>query len=436
MVSPATPTPDTTSSATQQADVLVVDDKPDNIRLLSDMLIQHGYHVRKAISGEMALRATAALPPDLILLDINMPGMNGYEVCRRLKQADERQSAVPVIFLSALSDAIDKVRAFEIGGADYITKPFRVEEVMARIENQLTIRNLQRERDAQNQELRAALTQLERTQAELVQREKIHALGRLVAGVAHEINNPVSFIAGNLTPARDYVTTLLELLELYQQAYPEPTAEIAEALDDAELEFLTADLDKLLNSMQNGAERIRNIVLALRIFARLDEAPVKTVDLHEGLESALTLLQSRWQGDRPVQVERDYGELPLVQCYARDLNQVFLNLLSNALDALEAAAPAEPTLHIQTRYQGDRVQVVIRDNGIGMSAETQARAFDPFFSDKPIGQGTGLGLAASYQIVVDQHGGELTCQSTPGAGSEFTLAIPARFSAAAAAAFS
>ncbi len=411
------------------ADILVVDDKPDNVRLLAEMLLQHGYQVRKAISGRMALRAAAALPPDLILLDINMPDMDGYEVCAELKQREEAQRAVPVIFLSALSDTLDKVRAFEVGGADYITKPFHIEEVLARIRNQLTVRCLQQEREAQNQQLREALAQLERTQRELVQKEKMLSLSKLVAGVAHEINNPISFIANNVQPARDYVRSLLDLLALYQQTYPQPEPLLRQAVAEADLDFLTQDLTQLLDSMERGSERIRNLVLALRIFARLDESPLKQVDLHAGLDSALDLLAHRWRDDQRqprVQIERDYGDLPLVQCYASELNQVFFHLLSNALDAIAQEAPATPTLWLRTGCDSDRVWVTIRDNGIGMEAATQAQIFDPFFTGKPIGQGPGLGLATSYQIVVEQHGGELTCQSVPHQGTEFTVVIPRR----------
>lgn len=408
------------------ADILVVDDKPDNIRLLADILLQHGYQVRKAISGAMALRAAATLPPDLILLDINMPGMDGYEVCSQLKQSDEPQRSVPVIFLSALSDALDKVRAFNVGGADYITKPFRIEEVLARIQNQLALRKLQREREQHNQQLREALSELERTQAELVQKEKMLSLSKLVAGLAHEINNPLSFIASNLQPAREYVETLLRVIALYQQTYPQPTEAIASTLAAVDLDFLERDLRDLFASLERGSQRISDLVQVLRRFAQLDEAPVKAADLHAGLESALTLLQPRLTGDRAITLERDYGDLPLVECRVRDIHQVFFHLLDNALDALAASAQDAPHLLVQTRCEGDRVSIRIRDNGCGMDAATQARIFDPFFSCKASGQGRGLGLSTCYQIAVKQHGGQLTCQSAPGQGSEFTVVLPLR----------
>ena len=415
-----------------QPDILIVDDTLDNIRFLSKMLLERGYNVRKAISGPMAMTAVNAVLPDLILLDINMPEMNGYEVCEKLK-SEAKTRGVPIIFLSALDDVSDKVKAFQTGGVDYISKPFQFEEVLARIENQLTIQRLQAQLQAKNTKLQTTLENLQTTQEKLVQKEKAIAVGQLVAGVAHEINNPVSFIYSNLVPAREYIQDLLQLIELYQEEYPEPTPRIRERMDEIDLDFLSSDLQKLLDSMQSGADRIRTIVLGLRLFSRLDEADIKPVDLHEGLDSTLMLLQHRLESEdnRPnIQILKEYGDLPRVTCHARRLNQVFLNLLNNAIDAIEQKRKetpifSHPKIQIRTQAIGEnRVAIAIADNGKGIPEEERSQLFDPFHTTKPIGKGIGLGLSSSYQVIVRQHHGTLTCNSSPETGSEFVVEIP------------
>lgn len=419
-------------------DILVVDDTPDNIRFLSTMLLEQGYNVRKAINGKMALTAAKTVTPDLILLDINMPDLSGYEVCQHLKQ-DDRTRGVPVIFLSALDDASDKVKAFQVGGSDYISKPFQFEEVLARVEHQLTLQSLQKKLIEQNYQLQVTLNDLKNTQAQLIQKEKAIALGQMVAGIAHEINNPISFIYSNIAPAREYMTDLLELLELYEQEYPSPSGKVRDKIKEIDLEFMATDFQKLMHSMKTGSDRVRTIVLGLRTFSRLDESELKSVDLHEGLDSAMMILQHRlkFKENTPsIQVIKKYGDLPKVDCYARELNQVFFNLLENAIDAIESAFDAEkipekgqPTLWISTEFlEPETVALRIKDNGNGISEEVKNRIFDPFFTTKPIGQGRGLGLSSSYQIIVEQHGGRLSCDSVPGRGTEFKIEIPVSLS--------
>jgi signal transduction histidine kinase len=471
-----------------KADILIIDDTPENLNLLSTMLTEQGYKVRSVTKGSTGLRGAQAAPPDLILLDVNMPQMNGYEVCQHLK-GDDRTCEIPVIFISALGDVIDKVKAFSVGGVDYITKPFQVKEVLARIETHLTIKRLSQQLQQKNvqlseqniqlsreieerkqaeealrqsearerekaRELEQTLGELKSTQAQLIQAEKMSSLGKMIAGIAHEINNPVSFIFGNLSYARQYFQDLLELVQLYQNTYPNPTVEIQQLVSKIDLNFLVEDWSKLIDSMQVGTRRIQEIVLSLRNFSRLDEHDLKPVDIHQGIDNTLLILQHRLRPEGntgEIQVIKDYSQLPKVTCYASQLNQVFMNLLNNAIDAVETKPdPRVITIHASLiqNYQctttpfgsaneiksdiarssnSQSVVILITDNGSGMSEEILHKIFDPFFTTKPVGSGTGLGLSISYQIVVEKHGGQLSCISAPGYGSAFFVEIPVNF---------
>lgn len=285
-------------------------------------------------------------------------------------------------------------------------------------------------------ELKNTLGELQRTQAQVVQSEKMSSLGQLVAGVAHEINNPVNFIHGNLTHAQEYTQDLLGFVQLYQQHYPDPVAEIETTAEEIDLEFLQEDLPKMLASMKVGTDRIRQIVLSLRNFSRMDEAELKPVNIHEGLDSTLMILQHRLKArpERPeIEVTKDYGKLPLVECYAGQLNQVFMNILVNAIDAIEdsnakrtlAEIRANPgRITIQTAViDTNWVQIAIADNGSGMPEQIQQQIFNPFFTTKPVGKGTGMGMSISHQIITEKHQGKLQCFSTPGEGTQFVIQI-------------
>ncbi|MEH2460224.1 sensor histidine kinase [Nostoc sp.] len=292
------------------------------------------------------------------------------------------------------------------------------------------VKTLLTEKEQRSTELQQALTQLHSTQQQLVQTEKMSSLGQLVAGVAHEINNPVNFIHGNITYIDSYSQDLLKLVQVYQAHYPNPPQTLQATLDDVDLDFLNEDLPKVLQSMKVGTQRIREIVLSLRNFSRLDESEFKAVELHEGIDNTLLILQHRLKAipeSLAIEVVKYYSQLPLVECYPGQLNQVFMNLLANAIDALEESAQqTQPgKIWISTQVTADNlVQIAIADNGSGIPEKVRSRIFDPFFTTKPIGKGTGLGLSISYKIVIEQHHGKMWCDSTLGEGTKFIIEIP------------
>jgi signal transduction histidine kinase len=476
--------------------ILIVDDMPTNLEVLFETLTGEGFEVSVATGGESALQQAEYALPDLILLDVMMPGIDGFETCRRF-QSNPITQDIPIIFMTALSDSTDKVKGLSLGAVDYITKPFQQEEVLARIRIHLKLQNMGKTLATQNfqlkqeaeerrvaeaalqnltqmleqrvvertAELTQALHQLKQTQIQLVQDEKLATLGQLVAGIAHEINNPVNFIHGNITYINQYVKDILEFLNLYQTQFPQSTPEIQNRAKEIEFEFLIEDLPKILSSMQVGTERIREIVQSLRIFSRHDEAEIKEVDIHDGIDSTLLILNSRIksQSDRPaIEIVKEYGKLPKIECYAGQLNQVLMNILSNAIDALEekielpkvsiqsmgctqfssvktqtsaSSSIQLPNIRIRTEIvshhsdskgQGDLVAIWIVDNGAGIPEEILQQVFDPFFTTKPAGKGTGLGMSISYQIITEKHKGQLRCISTPGKGTAFVIEIPIR----------
>jgi signal transduction histidine kinase len=419
--------------------ILIVDDTPTNLQVLSESIRMVGWTTLVATDGETAIAQAEYAQPDLILLDVMMPGIDGFETCKRLKASPITQD-IPVVFMTALSDTLDKVKGLEIGAVDYITKPFQQEEVLARVKLHLKLYHLHRTLEQQVAErtaaLSASLESLQQAQVQLVQSEKMSTLGQLVAGVAHEINNPVGFIAGNLNPAKMYIQDLFNLIDLYQKHFPEPGVDIEKAIKRLDLDYVREDLPKIITSMRDGVDRIRNISISLRTFSRSDIDHKEAFDVHEGLDSTSLILKYRLKANefRPaIEVIKEYGDLPLVKCFPGQLNQVLMNLLANAIDAVEESSqglsfedieerPNQITL--QTELVENQVVIRIRDNGMGMTDEVKQRIFDHLFTTKPVGKGTGLGLAIARQIIVERHGGTLEVNSVWGQGAEFVISLP------------
>lgn len=425
--------------ALNHGQILAVDDTPANLKVISETLRGAGYTVSTAIDGERALKRVQHYQPDLILLDIQMPGIDGFETCRRLK-ADHTTRHIPVIFITAITDTINKVRGLEIGGVDYITKPFEHAEFLARVKVHINLR---------------------RAQLQLIQDSKLSTLGELVAGIAHEVNNPINFITGNLNHAEQYHQDLIHLLTLYQAELPEPSQTIMDWQDQIDLDFLRKDYLKLLKSMKLGSKRITGVVSSLRSFARLDEANWKLSDLNESLDSTLMLLSHRLRANScrdTIAINKSYGEVPPLYCSPTQVNQAFMHLLMNAIEAIDekhwdyaqraefpdqisqrrelsnSETPIVPIstalpqiwLTTQLKYidQDSWFEIQIKDNGVGISEVIQSQMFEQFFTTKKTGKGTGLGLAIAHQIISETHGGSIEFTSERGMSTTFTINLP------------
>ncbi|MBN3959324.1 response regulator [Nostoc sp. NMS8] len=410
--------------------ILIVDDNPTNLSLLCEALNSEGFRFRVAVDGESAIAQAERNQPELILLDVQMPGIDGFETCRRLKANPVTQN-IPIIFTTALADTESKTKGFSLGAVDYIPKPFAQEEVIARVRVHLQLKQFNESLEQQVSDRTRALQQ---AQVQLVQQEKLSTLGELIAGIGHEINNPVNFISSNIPPLQEYIAGVTKLLLLYEQEYPNPTAKIATAIEDLDLNFVLEDMVKILNSLKLGSERIQNLSNSLRNFCRSDSDKKISADLHQGLDSTLMILQHRLKanGDRPqIEVIKNYGVLPHINCYLGQMNQVFMNILANAVDALDDAiiqgkiSNLIPRIKITTEIDSEQLIIIrIADNGIGVPERLKKRLFEPLFTTKTVGKGTGLGLSIAYEIVVEKHNGVLEVNSQPGGGTEFIIKMP------------
>jgi len=471
------PTPTETNP---KSNILVVDDTPANLRLLVNLLTENGYKVRAVPRGKLALAGIKQSMPDLILLDIMMPEMDGYEVCEKLK-ADPETKEIPVIFISAINEVLDKVKAFAVGGVDYISKPFQVEEVLARVETQLENRSLQKSLQDKNQELGRALAELQAAQNQLVLSEKMAALGQLVASIAHEINTPLGAIRASSDNSAKALGEFLEMLpKLFRElegdrqryflalieksissdrtfntkekrkfkreitkvleANEIPKARrLADTLVDMKIygeieeilpffkeennnELLAAAYN-LLRLKINGkniitaVERASKVVFSLKNYARYDQSgEQQLVQITDGLETILELYYNQLK--QGVEVIRNYQELPPIWCYPDELNQVWTNLIHNAIQAMKGKG----SLEIGVFQRDDNVEVTVTDSGSGIAPEILDKIFDPFFTTKPPGEGSGLGLDIVRKII-DKHQGTINVESRPGR-TQFMVCLP------------
>lgn len=409
---------------------MVVDDKPANLRLLEKMLSEKGYRVRIFPKGEMALASARKDPPDLILLDINMPELDGYEVCRRLK-AEERTENLPVIFISAFSETTEKVKAFDLGGVDYITKPFHVEEVYARISLHLELRRAKSAVEEKNLMLRQALDDLKAAQQQLIQSEKMAALGILTAGIAHEINNPVNFIKTSVLGLSRDIEDMNALLHAYDVCADNCRDTriqtcLQEAREAYDHETLITEIPQLVANIHQGVSRTEEIVNSLRSYSRSDRMETASADLHGLINAALTILENRYK--HHIDVVRKFASLPALSVHPSKLIQALINILSNAIDAIENRSTLKKGVitietSVQTRKDLSYAVVAVADNGSGIPEEIQKKIFDPFFTTKDVGKGMGLGLSITLGII-EEHQGQIEVNTNAESGTTFSILLP------------
>ncbi|MBP0020226.1 MAG: response regulator [Cyanobacteria bacterium SBLK] len=411
--------------------VLVVDDEPAFESLICRKFrkrIRQGElaFIFAANGNEALEKVRENTDLDLVLTDINMPQMDGLTL---LKELNRLNPTFKTIVISAYGDMKNIRKAMNEGAFDFLTKPINLNDLEVTVEK--ILKDVKKSKEL---ERRLALSQVQ-----LIQSEKMSGLGQMVAGVAHEINNPMSFMSGNIVHAEEYARDLIELVKIFQEECSQPSERLQEKMDEIEFDFLIEDLPKLMQSMKIGSDRIVEIVRSLRCFSRLDEAKFRKVDIRDNIDSTLMILRNRLKAksDRPeIEIVQDYSELPCIDCYSGQINQVLMNILSNAIDALEDALGMKeerdrfmnqsPKIWIQTQFsqKPDWISIRLKDNGSGIPEENMTKLFDPFFTTKPIGKGTGLGLSISYEIVTEKHGGQLQIFSELGKGTEFAIELP------------
>jgi len=409
------------------------------ILLIDDQVII-GEAINRIISNEpdiafhylgdstQAIHQAIAIEPTVILLDLIMPDMDGLMLLRWFRSHPSTRD-IPIIMLSSKEEPKLKAEAFSEGANDYLIKLPDAIELIARIRyhskaynNLKALKSATATAELQAQELEHTVHKLQATQVQLIQTEKMSSLGKIVGGLAHEINNPINFIHGNFNHLYEYIHTLLNLVRFYQKEYPESQEVIQEQFGEIDMDFIVDDFQKILSSMKLGTARIREIVVSLKNFSRLDQSDRKVVDIHEGIESTLFLLNHRLKQE--IEIIREYANIPLVECYPAQLNQVVINIINNAIDTLLENQNSQKQITIKTELTDvETIKIRIRDNGSGIAPEIQSKIFDPFFTTKPVNQGTGLGLAISYQII-EKHHGSLYVKSQPGDGAEFIIEIP------------
>ena len=405
-------------------EILIVDDNPNNLRVLSTVLSEQGYDVRIATSGQMALESVQSQCPDLIFLDIKMPNMNGYEVCRWLK-ANETTRDAPVIFISALDDVLDKVEAFNSGCADYVTKPFQQAEVLARAQVHLRLRKATQTLERQKEDLQQTLQQLKSAQARIIANEKLASLGTLTAGIAHEICNPLNFV-------NNYAKVSVKLTETVLSEIEHHSTPLSIVAVD-KIKALLTDIRENSASIHQHGQRAESIIRNMMQHARTGRAPYKLTNLNGVLAHAIQLVYHSMRAKNPhfnLKINADYDDvMGQLELAASDINRAFINIIENACYALQAKQAETdekftPTLWVKTSKQNQSAEVRIRDNGLGIAPEVKAKVFQPFFTTKPVGEGTGLGLSITHDIIVGQHQGALSLATEPGNYTEFVITLP------------
>lgn len=406
--------------------ILIVDDE-EPVRKVFAARLEKQYECVPASNVQEALVLLAEQYFDLALLDLQMPGMSGIELLRKMVKDFPD---VPVIIVSGIGRGQRVIDALRTGAFDYLIKPCDLDVLQLSVERALERSTLLRDGkrykqdlEKRNQELASQKKALERLQAQLIHSEKMASLGQLAGGVAHELNNPAGFLYSNMESLGEYTSGLERLLAIYDSASlsPQQAAEANAIKEELQYERFRAELPSIIADCQEGSGRIRDIVMNLRTFSRLDEAEIKKVDIHAGIDSSIRLL-SQYYNSNQITLTRAYGDLPLVECFAGQLNQVWMNLLTNAAQAI-GRGPGH--VRIETRLDDEVVAVKISDTGKGIDPQNLKRIFDPFFTTKPPGEGTGLGLSISYGII-ESHGGVIEVESTPGKGTTFTTLIPAK----------
>ncbi|WP_083620918.1 ATP-binding protein [Planktothrix serta] len=470
--------------------ILIVNNQSIDLQEVLDLFSQTEVDLLVLNPDEAALVINKCFLPDLIFIAVSIPGENDFLFCQQLNTSPLTEN-IPIVFITESQDPEMIKKGLRLGVIDYLFTCLETEEFLLKVKNYWGMAQsrkrlvhgyhlLEQELELQKQEklqlkkinnklevqlecysqelaqsqeklkqeiaeceqikkaLEQSLNQLKITQTQLVNSEKMSALGQMLAGIAHEINNPVNFIYGNLAYIQEYIDDILKIVELYQQYYPDGNPAIEQESEAVELDFILEDLPKMLESMQVGAERIREIVLSLRSFARQDGSKMKAINIHEGIDSTLMILQNRLKlksGHPAIHVIKEYSpSLPLVECYGGEMNQVFMNILANAIDAIEENNQqknieellVKPSrILIKTEIVNDHnVSIKITDNAGGISEDVLDHLFEPFFTTKPVGKGTGIGLSISQHIVIEKHQGSLRCTSTPGEGTEFIIEIP------------
>ncbi len=370
-----------------------------------------------------------------------MPGIDGFETCRQIKTNPDTAN-IPIIFITALSDTENIVKGFSLGAVDYISKPFQEPELLARVETHLKLQFLKQSLEKRvierTRELKTALEQLHQSQLQMVQNEKMATLGNLIAGVAHEVNNPIGFLKGSINNTSEYIQDLFAHIECYQEHYPTTDDAVIEHAQEIHLKYIKEDLPKLLSSMKVATQRITNISNSLRTFSRADTSGKVACNIHEGIDSTILILKYRLQANdkRPeIEIIKEYGKLPLVKCFLGQLNQVFMNIIANSIDAFDSVNqretfselkvnPPKITIITKAEIENNKILIYIKDNGPGMIESVRERIFDNLFTTKSVGKGTGLGLAIAKQIIQEIHGGKLSCNSKLGQGTEFLIELP------------